>query len=648
MRVPVQAAAARRKVALRAGLLVFGGAVIVRGALLERRLRQLLLREREAAAHLSARQSQLTQRNEQLAEESRRDALTRLRNRHALADDLPALTALCRGSQEPVAFAICDIDHFKAYNDRLGHLAGDDALQAIAATVDGALRSDDVAYRFGGEELLLVLRNTDAHSALAVAERVRAAVERVRLPHPDGVGEIMTVSVGVAAGSSDPDALLARADGALYAAKRAGRNCVRAAGIEHQLPPGRTDAERPAAPAPHRRTLLEAPVPRHLLSMLAISRAAVSGQGALPVVEALAETISSELQFGAVAVNLVDRTNDELRVVSVVGDESARATLLGTSAPRRPWGEMVAAGRNRCGAVWRPAGSYDWSEYATSWVPPIVVPPGPDEWHPDDMLLLPLHGGSGELLGVVSVDQPHSGRRPSDAELAVLMAAADHAGIALEQSQRAGPQTVHSDLLLEAMMLLAETLDLRCSETARHSRTVGAYARQIAVALGLPHDRVQRIQAAGVLHDLGKLGIADVILYKTGPLDAAQVREVQRHTELGARILHHAGMHDIAEWVRAHHERPDGTGYPSGLAPEQIPLEARILAVADAYEAMTSDRPYRRHLSADSARRELRDFAATQFDPAIVEVFLDTLRAPTALSSRSAPDQVANLVIAAP
>ena len=187
VRVPVHAAADRGKVALRAGVLVFGGAVIVRGALLERRLRQLLLREREAAAHLSARQSQLTRRNEQLAEESRRDALTRLRNRHALADDLPALTALCRGSQEPVAFAICDIDHFKAYNDRLGHLAGDDALQAIAATVDGALRSDDVAYRFGGEELLLVLRNTDAHSALAVAERVRAAVERVRLsgrPHP--------------------------------------------------------------------------------------------------------------------------------------------------------------------------------------------------------------------------------------------------------------------------------------------------------------------------------------------------------------------------------------------------------------------------------------------------------------------------------
>jgi HD-GYP domain-containing protein (c-di-GMP phosphodiesterase class II) len=207
------------------------------------------------------------------------------------------------------------------------------------------------------------------------------------------------------------------------------------------------------------------------------------------------------------------------------------------------------------------------------------------------------------------------------------MAVVDHAGLALDQAQRGSEiaSDRSDELRLAAVLLLAETLDLRDPSTALHSRTVGRLARATAVAIGLPDHRVERIHAAGVLHDLGKLGIADAILHKPGPLDEAEWREMRRHPEVGARILEHAGMRDIAVWVKAHHERIDGRGYPDGLTGAEISLEARILAVADAYEAMVADRPYRAGMTSDLACAELLRCAGSQFDPDVVGAFLRAL-----------------------
>jgi putative nucleotidyltransferase with HDIG domain len=174
---------------------------------------------------------------------------------------------------------------------------------------------------------------------------------------------------------------------------------------------------------------------------------------------------------------------------------------------------------------------------------------------------------------------------------------------------------------LAAAMLLAETLDLRDVATARHSETVGRYSEQIARELGFEPARVERVRAAGILHDIGKLGIADAVLHKPGRLEPHEWDEIRRHSEIGSRILEHANLRDIGLWVLAHHERMDGAGYPHGLPGEAIPLEARILAVADAYEAMTADRPYRRALPLDTARAELREGAGTQFDAGVVAAF---------------------------
>jgi diguanylate cyclase (GGDEF)-like protein/putative nucleotidyltransferase with HDIG domain len=184
---------------------------------------------------------------------------------------------------------------------------------------------------------------------------------------------------------------------------------------------------------------------------------------------------------------------------------------------------------------------------------------------------------------------------------------------------------------IAAVLILAETLDLRDSGTAQHSQTVGRLCERIATALGLEPEHVERVRLAGLLHDLGKIGVADPILRKPGALNDAEWAEMRKHPELGARILSGANLDDLSAWVLAHHERPDGRGYPSGLAGDAIPLEARILAVADSFEAMTSDRVYRAGMPVEDAIEELRRCAGTQFDSDVVEAFLGVLAEPVAL-----------------
>jgi len=354
------------------------------------------------------------------------DPVTGLRNRRDLEprieDDIAASDA--------VSVLVCELDDFRRVTEELGEETGDDVLRRVAGVMRRSTRGSDVPTRLDGPEFAMVLRDTDRIAALAVAERVRAAVreEFTDLPLP------VSVTIGLAATGTNLDTaseVLRAAHRALAAAKRLGPD-----------------------------------------------RAVPYDPGATGLLDGLG--------------------NGE-------GDAGAGA-------------------------------------------------------------------GAGEQLA--------------------------------------------------AAMLLAETLDLRDPGTARHAHTVGQLAEQTGRHLGWEAGRIERLHAAGVLHDIGKLGIPDAILQKPGALDADEWGEIRRHPEIGARILEHANLRDIADWVRAHHERVDGRGYPAGLAGTQIPAEARVLAVADAYEAMTADRPYRRSLGAQAAEAELRRAAGTQFDAAVVEALL--------------------------
>jgi diguanylate cyclase (GGDEF)-like protein len=178
---------------------------------------------------------------------------------------------------------------------------------------------------------------------------------------------------------------------------------------------------------------------------------------------------------------------------------------------------------------------------------------------------------------------------------------------------------------LAAVLALTEVLDIRDPSTAMHSQTVGRYSETIARGLGLSEELVERIKLAGILHDVGKIAVPDAVLLKPGKLTDEEFEQMKKHPEVGALIIDGAELKDIAAWVMAHHERPDGRGYPHGLSGADIPLEARILAVADAYEAMTVDRVYRQAMPVTEARAELRRCAGTQFDPRVVEVFLAAL-----------------------
>jgi putative nucleotidyltransferase with HDIG domain len=169
---------------------------------------------------------------------------------------------------------------------------------------------------------------------------------------------------------------------------------------------------------------------------------------------------------------------------------------------------------------------------------------------------------------------------------------------------------------------LVTTLDARDRYTAGHSAAVAVYARDIAARLGVPEEIRRLAHLCGLVHDIGKVGLPPGLLEKPGPLTLEERRQMQEHAEIGERILGKVDDYtEIASVVRHHHERVDGQGYPDGLRGDDIPLVARIIAVADAYNAMTSDRPYRDAMPSRVARLRLAQSVESQFDTTVVAAF---------------------------
>jgi len=233
----------------------------------------------------------------------------------------------------------------------------------------------------------------------------------------------------------------------------------------------------------------------------------------------------------------------------------------------------------------------------------------------------PILGPSGPI-GVLDAESPKPGAFNEDS-LKMFEVFAHQIAAALENARL---HETNKQTFYQTIRALAHTLEMRDSYTHGHSERVMSYSKAVGEVLGLGDREMGVLEQASLLHDIGKIGVKDSILLKKGKLDEEERSAIERHPVIGDDILHPVlFLREALRIVRHHHEHFDGSGYPEGLAGDEIPLVARIVAVADSYDAMTSTRPYREAIGHDAAMTEITDRAGSQFDPQVVDAFLEVV-----------------------
>ena len=235
-----------------------------------------------------------------------------------------------------------------------------------------------------------------------------------------------------------------------------------------------------------------------------------------------------------------------------------------------------------------------------------------------NMLCVPVTT-KGKLLGVLQAVNKNRGDFTQE-HLKLLSALANQVAIAVENA------LLYQDLknnFVETVSALASAIDAKDRYTGGHTKRVALFSTLIAKYMGLTKAQMDEVRMAAILHDIGKIGVEDKVLKKQAELEGEEWEHMKQHPEFGYRILAHIkSMKYVTDGMRFHHERPDGLGYPLGLKGEEIPLVARIISVADTFDAMTSNRPYRKGLSYEIAFQEIVQHRGTQFDENVVDAFV--------------------------
>ena len=225
--------------------------------------------------------------------------------------------------------------------------------------------------------------------------------------------------------------------------------------------------------------------------------------------------------------------------------------------------------------------------------------------------------------GVIVLNDKTGNQDFTEDDLFILSDLGSHISIALENYRLS--QDVEKTYV-ETINALAMAVDARDPYTRGHSKRVGDYCIKIAEAFGIDKETVKMLRDASIVHDIGKIGIPDEILRKTTPLTKEEVKLIQQHPIIGYNILRPIrSFEKLSNLIRCHHERLDGKGYPKGLKAKDISLPLNIMIVADAFDAMTSNRPYRRAMSIVEAKKELKKYSGTLFEKEVVDKFIEII-----------------------
>ncbi len=527
----------------------------------------------------------------QLREKTLRDPLTGLLNRRGFDQEFRRIWSMSLRHPFPIGLLIIDIDHFKTLNDSYGHPVGDQILMECARMIEESVRESDIVCRYGGDEMIVILPWSDGDETRAAGERM---VESFRQRELCRETHHLRVTISVGAGSvipsedSSADRYLSETDKALYRAKRAGRNriCMIEQAFSQEGAPPATGAKEPVRIADGTETKTVLVVDDDPLFRDLIGRQLADTDFRLFTTDAATRAMEiAEQHRGQVDVALVDlRLGHESGLDLIKKFREIDDTLI----------TIIVTGRatitNAIEAL--RVGAYDF----------VQKPVTPSRL----MVALERALRYRRLVQENQRYQMHLENMVREKSMALTQA--------LNQVRASFQFT------LEAM---AAMLDARERKTGDHSKRVAMMSRVLAREMGLEPDDIQTVETGALLHDIGKIAIPDAILLKPGPLTDKEREIMSRHPRLGYDMIRGIPeLKEAAEIVHAHQEFYDGKGYPRGLKGEEICAGARIFSVADAYDAIRSDRPYSKSKSAQVAMDEILRQKGRQFDPEVVDALI--------------------------